>query len=196
MSVIIKRVTLVAVFAEMCFLLAAFLLIFFWQPVNAYPAVFICILAGLINSRSFMYKGFSVFMDIKNLFMSMLKRPGFLLLFAAGLAYPKDTWHFQLIAVVSAILLTLSLSSISFAVAKKRNELLEKILVSSILLTMIAILSLVSEIMILEVFANIFLPSGWLFAIASGDMLMFLLIAVLSLWLFRMRERLLRRELS
>lgn len=174
--------------AELILLFAGLAAIFLWSPSYSQLALSFALLAGIVQYRSIKTK-LSAANDAGGLLTGILKKPGTTLLIIATAISGGGTWPFQILAGLAGIFFSLSLACGSYLLIRKRHEAIGGTLTAVIAMALLIAWPLLKGKMNLGLFHSEFLPAGWIRAVAFGDLMAFVLITVLGVWLFRMRHR-------
>lgn len=167
--------------------------LFFWDTSLSKGLLLFTILLGVIVYRPQFEKKIESTDAFSRIVRGILKKPCTLILVTVILANQNRNLQSAL-GIISAYALVASVASISFLIFAKMREFRESLIAVSIAAAMLLSGWLFPSAFTLPLFANIYFPSFWLFEIASGDLLAFLLVGVLSLWLFRLRHRFDRKD--
>lgn len=167
--------------------------LFFWDTSLSKGLLLFTILLGVIVYRPQFEKKIESTDALSRIVRGILKKPCTLILVTVILANQNRNLQSAL-GIISAYALVASVASISFLIFAKMREFRESLIAVSIAAAMLLSGWLFPSAFALPLFANIYFPSFWLFEIASGDLLAFLLVGVLSLWLFRLRHRFDRKD--
>jgi len=167
--------------------------LFFWGPSLSKGLLPFTILLGVIVYRPQFERKIESTYALSRIVRGIVKKPCTLILATLILADQNRNLQSAL-GIISSYALIASIASISFLVFRKMRELRERLIAVSLAGAMLLSGWLFPTAFTLPFFANIYLPSFWLFEIASGDLFAFLLVGVLSLWLFRLRHRFDRKD--
>jgi len=167
--------------------------LFFWDPPLSKGLLLFTILLGVVVYRPQFEKKIESAYALSRIVRGILRKPCTLILVTVILANQNRNLQSAL-GIISSYALIASVASISFLIFRKLREFRESLVVVSIAAVMLLSGWLFPSVLTLTLFANIYLPSFWLFEIASGDLFAFMLVVVLSLWLFRIRHRFDRKD--
>ncbi|MBN2218804.1 MAG: multidrug transporter [Kosmotogaceae bacterium] len=163
--------------------------VFFWSTSLSSAVLLIAIILGVVVYRPELEKKIISRDNLLEMTKGILKRPLAMVLIATIIAM-RNQGVYPILAIISTISLVISLASVSFLIFKERRTIRENILAISI--TGASLISgwLFADFFASSFFSSKFFPSLWIFGISEGDLAGFLMVSVLSIWLFRMRHRL------
>lgn len=179
---------LIILFQEVIIGFVAVSVLFFWDPSLSKGLLLFTILLGVIVYRPQFEKKIESMYALSRIVRGILRKPCTLILVTVILANQNRNLQSAL-GIISSYALIASVASISFLIFRKLREFRENLIAVSIAAVMLLLGWLFPSALTLPLFANSYLPSFWFFEIASGDLFAFLLVGVLSLWLFRLRHR-------
>ena len=162
---------------------------FFWSASLSSAVLLIAIVLGLLVYRPELENKIVSKDSLLEMVRGVLKRPLTMVLIVAIIVM-RSPGAYSILAIISTICLVTSLASVSFLIFKELRRIRENVL--AIFITVASIISgwLFPDFLSAPFFSGKFLPSFWIFGISEGDLVGFLMVSVLSIWLFRMRHRL------
>lgn len=182
----LKYSTLVVATAETVVSILAVMSFFLASSSYTGTVLFFSLIIGLLQLRSIVPVDNPG--NLRRTLPDIIKRPGTLLLIALTSVSTGETWYFGILAALCMLSLVFSLAFVSFIFLKRNLVVLESSIVA-LLGTGLVVLGIIDRDFFGGFFPGKYLPSGWIYSVAAGDLMAAILVMVLSVWLVRMRYR-------